>query len=94
MPAITVKIARDEQGQYSVGTDTADQEGQSIEGLMQLEQENEHKMPDGNMMQGQMPNEGAEGTGMQPATDLEDALTKARTLLAEPQTEQQAFAQA
>ena len=79
-----VCIERDEQGQFSVGVDTADQEGQSIGSLMQPEQ-----MP----MQGQAP-EAEEDAGMQPATDIDDALNQARALLAGPQTEQQAFAQA
>jgi len=98
MPSITVKIEKDEQGQFTVGVDTADQDGSgnSVEGLMQPEggdmqamPANQHTMPGGQMM-----SEGAEDSGMNPATDLEDALNQARSLLAGPATEQQAFAAA
>lgn len=100
MTAIKVCIERDDQGQFTVGIDTADQEGgdQSVEGLMQPDnmQGTERMIPTaGNAgAAGNMMGEGAEDSGMKPATDLEDALSQARTLLASPQTEQQAFAQA
>ena len=90
-----VCIERDDQGQFTVGIDTADQEGgdHSVEGLMQPEgggtPSGQHMMPDGQPM-----GEGAEDAGMKPATDIDDALNQARALLAGPQTEQQAFAQA
>ncbi|MFA7269925.1 MAG: hypothetical protein WC073_11320 [Sterolibacterium sp.] len=99
MAAIKVYIERDEQGQFSVGLDTGDanEDDQSMGKLMQPE--GEHVMPDGKMMPGKMMGEGMtpegqEDAGMTPAADLEDALNQARTLLAGPQTEQQAFASA
>lgn len=95
MAAITVKIEKSEDGQFMVGIDTADQDG-SVEGLMKPEAGNMPKeqgmgMP---MQAGQQKIEATEDTGLNPATDLEDALNQARALLAGPQTEQQAFAAA
>jgi len=103
MAAIKICIERDDQGQFMVGIDTADQEGgdNSVEGLMQPEGMG-RMIPTagnagaaGNMMpDDHMYGDSAEDTGMKPATDLEDALNQARALLAEPPTEQQAFAAA
>lgn len=106
MPAITVKIERAEDGSFSVGEDTADNEmgGGSMDSLMQGDQ-GQQPGPSGGGMQmaggmgSRMPMaggmEGREDTGMQPAADIEDALAKARVLLAgEPaQPTEQASAQ-
>lgn len=89
---ITVKIQKDDQGQFTVGVDGQEGGDQTVEGLMAPEGNmpaGEHTMPDGQTMGGME----AEG-GMSPAADLEDALNQARTLLDEPQTEQEAFASA
>lgn len=94
MAAIKVCIERDEQGQFTVGIDQ--DTGQSVEGLMSQPSgapampSGQHAMPDGQSMGEQ----GDDTAAMQPATDLEDALNKARALLAGQPTEQQAFAAA